>query len=104
MTRATVRLAVSVVFLVAAASAGVAGGRTVVGTVSAVDAAEGTLTVRDAAGVSWSYRVDRDAGIDLKDLRAGDRVEVTIGRPTPLNMISAADRLREGDRVRKIGY
>jgi hypothetical protein len=97
-------LAAAILFLAAAAQPAAAGGRTVIGTVSAVDAAAGTLTVKDAAGVSWSYRAERDAGIDLADLRLGDRVAVTIARPTPLNMITAADLLRKGDRVEKTGY
>ncbi len=52
----------------------------------------------------WNYKVDRDAGIDLGEFKTGDRVSVTIGRPTPLNMITAADRLRKGDRVIKIPF
>jgi len=36
--------------------------------------------------------------------RPGDRVKVTIGRATPLNMITAADLLRKGDRVEKAPY
>lgn len=78
--------------------------RTVVGTIVALDAANGTLTVRDGKGVPWNYKVDRDAGIDLGEFEKGDRVSVTIGRATPLNMITAADRLRKGDRVTKIPY
>jgi hypothetical protein len=104
VTRWGPRLAAAILFLVAAAQPAVAGGRTVTGTVSMVDAASGTLTVTDAAGVSWRYRVERDAGIDLAGLRVGDRVAVTIARPTPLNMITAADLLRKGDRVEKTGY
>jgi len=78
--------------------------RTVVGTIVSVDAAERTLTVKDGKGVAWNYKVDRDAGIPLEGFRAGDRVSVTIGRPTPLNMITAADRLRKGDRVTRIPF
>jgi len=70
--------------------------RTVIGTV--------VFTVRDGKGVMWNYRVDADAGIALEEIRVGDRVSVTIGRPTPLNMITAADRLRKGDRVEKIPF
>jgi hypothetical protein len=78
--------------------------RTVVGTIVRLDPAEGVLVVRDAAGASWSYKVEGDAGIDLSAFRPGDRVKVSIGRATPLNMITAADRLRKGDRVEKVPY
>ena len=75
--------------------------RTVVGTIVRLDPAGGVLVVRDAAGASWSYKVEADAGIDLSAFRPGDRVKVSIGRATPLNMITAADLLRKGDRVEK---
>ena len=75
--------------------------RTVMGTIVRLDPAEGVLVVRDAAGASWSYKVEADAGIDLSAFRPGDRVKVSIGRATPLNMITAADLLRKGDRVEK---
>ena len=78
--------------------------RTVVGTIVRLDPAGGALVVRDAAGASWSYKVEADAGIDLSVFRTGDRVKVSIGRATPLNMIAAADRLRKGDRVEKVPY
>jgi hypothetical protein len=78
--------------------------RTVVGTIVALDTANCTLTVKDGKGVPWNYTVDRDAGIDLGEFKEGDRVLVTIGRATPLNMITAADRLRKGDRVTKIPF
>ncbi|MHB1041129.1 MAG: hypothetical protein ACYDAX_00270 [Desulfobacteria bacterium] len=78
--------------------------RTVVGTIVRLDPAEGVLVVRDAAGASWSYKVEADAGIDLSVFRPGDRVKVSIGRATPLNMITAADLLRKGDRVEKVPY
>jgi hypothetical protein len=78
--------------------------RTVAGTIVRLDPAEGVLVVRDAAGASWSYKVDADAGIDLSAFRPGDRVKVSIGRATPLNMITAADLLRKGDRVEKAPY
>jgi len=78
--------------------------RTVVGTIVALDTANRTLTIKDGKGVPWNYKVDRDAGIDLGKFKTGDRVTVTIGRPTPLNMITAADRLRRGDRVTKIPF
>lgn len=78
--------------------------RTVIGTVVERDVAERTFTVRDGKGVMWNYKVDEDAGIALGAIRVGDRVSVTIGRPTPLNMITAADRLRKGDRVEKIPF
>jgi hypothetical protein len=54
--------------------------------------------------VMWNYKVDRNADIALENFREGDRVSVTIGRATPLNMITAADRLRKGDRVTKIPF
>jgi len=78
--------------------------RTVVGTIVRLDPAGGELVVRDAAGASWSYKVDPGAGIDLSGFRQGDRVKVSIGRATPLNMITAADPLRKGDRVEKVPY
>jgi len=78
--------------------------RTVVGTIVRLDPAGGALVVRDAAGASWSYKVEADAGIELSAFRPGDRVKVSIGRATPLNMITAADRLRKGDRVEKTPY
>ena len=78
--------------------------RTVVGTIVGLDPAEGALAVRDAAGASWSYKVEPDAGIDLSGFRLGDRVKVSIGRATPLNMITPADLLRKGDRVEKVPY
>ena len=78
--------------------------RTVVGTIVGLDTANRTLTVQDGKGVKWNYIVDQDAGIDLGEFKEGDRVSVTIGRATPLNMITAADRLRKGDRVTKIPF
>jgi hypothetical protein len=78
--------------------------RTVVGTIVRLDPTGGVLVVRDAAGASWSYKVEADAGIDLSVFRPGDRVKVSIGRATPLNMITAADLLRKGDRVEKAPY
>lgn len=97
-------------FLVAAFVVGlflgpaVAEERTVVGTIVRLEPAGGVLVVRDAAGASWSYKVEDDAGIDLSAFRVGDRIKVTIGRATPLNMITAADLLRKGDRVEKALY
>src|SRR5512141_140305 len=78
--------------------------RTLVGTISRLDFAGGVLVVRDDAGASWSYKVEADAGIDLSVFRPGDRVKVSIGRATPLNMITAADPLRKGDRIEKVPY
>ena len=78
--------------------------RTVLGSIVRLDPAGGVLVVRDAAGATWSYKVEADAGIDLSAFRPGDRVKVSIGRATPLNMITAADPLRKGDRVEKVPY
>ncbi len=78
--------------------------RTMTGTIVRIDAGAGTFTVKDAAGAAWSYKVDPDAGIDLAAFREGDRVTVTIARATPLNMNTAADLLRKGDRVGKSGF
>jgi hypothetical protein len=78
--------------------------RMVVGTIVRLDPARGVLVVRDAAGASWSYKVEADSGIDLTAFRPGDRVKVSIERATPLNMITAADPLRKGDRVEKTPY
>jgi hypothetical protein len=69
-----------------------------------LNAADRTLTVQDGKGVKWNYKVDRNAGIDLEEFQQGDRVQVTIGRATPLNMVTAADRLRKGDRVTKLPF
>ena len=99
-----------VIFLVAAFALALFHGpaaaeeRTVVGTIVRLDAAGGVLVVRDAAGATWSFKVEDDAGIDLSAFRRDDRVKVSIGRATPLNMISAADLLRKGDRVEKAPY
>mgnify|MGYP006267625783 CR=1 FL=1 len=84
--------------------AALAEGRSVTGTLVRIDAAAGTFTVKDAAGAAWSYQVEPDAGIDIGGFREGDRVTVTIGRATPLNMSTAADLLRKGDTVVKAGY
>jgi hypothetical protein len=78
--------------------------RTISGTIVRLDASGRTFTVQDGKGVMWNYKVDRNADIALEDFREGDRVSVTIGRATPLNMITAADRLRKGDRVTKIPF
>jgi len=78
--------------------------RTVMGAIVRLDPSGGVFTVRDAAGASWSYKVEADAGIDLSGFRTGDRVKVTIGRATPLNRVTAADLLRKGDRVEKAAY
>ena len=79
-------------------------GRTVTGTIVRIDAGAGAFALKDAAGVAWSYKVAPDSGIDLEAFREGDRVTVTIARATPLNMNTAADRLRKGDRVWKTGF
>jgi hypothetical protein len=84
--------------------AGAAEERSVAGTIVRLDPAGGVLVVQDAAGASWSYKVEDGAGIDLSAFRRGDRVKVSIGRATPLNMITAADLLRKGDRVEKVPY
>jgi len=78
--------------------------RTVTGTIVRIDAGAGTFTLKDAVGAAWSYKVEPDTGIDLGALREGDRVSVTIARATPLNMNTAADLLRKGDRVWKPGF
>ena len=80
------------------------GERTISGTIVGLDAAGRTLTVQDGKGVKWNYKVDQDADIDLGNFKEGERVSVSIGRATPLNMITAADRLRKGDRVTKIPF
>jgi len=103
MRRRSAALSV-VLLLCAAALPAAAEERTVTGTIVRVDPAGGAFTVRDGAGASWSYKVDADAGIDLSSFRPGNRVKVTIGRATPLNMITAADRLRKGDRVENAAY
>ena len=79
-------------------------GRTVTGTLVRRDVEERTLTVEDGMGVRWNFRVDRDATVDLSAFREGSRVRVSISRATPANMISAADRIRKGDRLEAIPY
>ena len=97
--------ALSVVLLLGAAPLPAAAvERTVTGTIVRLDLAGGVFTVRDGAGAYWSYKVEPDAGFDLSGFRLGNRVKVSIGRATPLNMITAADLLRKGDRVEKVPY
>ena len=102
--RVTLSILVAVIALGPFTGAAIAEERTVVGTIFRMDPAAGVLVVRDAAGASWSYKVEGDSGIDLSAFRPGDRVKVSIGRATPLNMITAADPLRKGDRVEKVPY
>ena len=102
--RITVSFLVAVFALALFLAPAAAEERTVLGTIVRLDPAGGDLVVRDAAGASWRYKVEADAGIDLSALRPGDRVKVSIGRATPLNMITAADPLRKGDRVEKAPY
>jgi hypothetical protein len=104
MRSVTACLVLAAAFAVLASPLAHAEGRTVTGTIVRIDAVAGTFTVKDAAGAAWSYKVDPDAGIDLGAFREGDRVAVTIARATPLNMITAADLLRKGDRVEKAGF
>jgi len=78
--------------------------KTVTGTLVRLDREERTLTVQDGMGVRWNFRVDRDAGVDLSAVREGSRVRVSIARGTPPNMISAADRIRKGDRLEPVPY
>jgi hypothetical protein len=77
--------------------------RTVVGRISRLDPAARTFTVTDGMGTGWNFNVDEGSGIELSTLKVGDRVEVRIARATPLNMISAADILKKGDKVTVIG-
>jgi len=79
-------------------------GKTVAGTLVRLDAEERTLTVEDGKGVPWNFRVDRNAGIDLSAFRKGSKIRVTIARGTPPNMMSAADRIRKGDRIDPVPY
>ena len=97
-------LSLGMILLTMVANPSTAGEKTVVGTVVRQDVADRTFTVQDGKGVMWNYKVDKDAGIALENIQEGDRVSVTIGRPTPPNMITAADRLRKGDRVKKIPF
>lgn len=78
--------------------------RTVTGTVVRLNFEDRSLGVEDGKGRVWNFRVDEDAEIDLADLRLGTRVRVSIARATPLNMISAADRIRRGDRIDRIPF
>ena len=102
--RAIVRFLIAIFVLGLLPGPAVAEERTVVGTIVRLEPAGGVLVVRDAAGASWSYKGEADAGIDLSAFRPGDRVKVAIGRATPLNMITAADPLRKGDRIEKAPY
>lgn len=79
-------------------------GKTVAGTLVRLDEDKRTLTVQDGKGVPWNFIVDRNAEIDLSAFREGAKVRVTIARGTPPNMISAADRIRKGDRIEPIPY
>ena len=73
--------------------------RTVSGSITRLDLASQSFSVRDGMGVVWNYIVDKDSGIDLGQFRTGDYVTVTLARATPLNMTTPADVLRKGDRV-----
>jgi hypothetical protein len=76
--------------------------RTVTGILVRLDRGQRTLTVQDGMGGRWNFRVDEDAGIDLDGLREGSAVRVSIARGTPPNMMSAADRIRKGDRLEPV--
>jgi hypothetical protein len=93
----TAACAVGLILLLSVAA--FAEGRTVEGKIVRSDPESRSLSVRDSLGTVWNYSVDRDAGVDLKRFRPGTGVSVTIGRATPLNMSSPADRIRKGDRV-----
>lgn len=73
--------------------------RTVTGKITALSPDRRTFTVTDGTGTGWNYKVAKDAGIDLRDFKTGDRVTVTISRGTPRNMMSSGDVLRKGDKV-----
>lgn len=97
------KLIVAAVIVLFLATAVFAEGRTVVGRILRLDPAAGTLTVTDPAGKGWNFKVEEGSGIDLSGLAIGLRVEVTIARATPLNMMSAADLLKKGDRIAVTG-
>lgn len=78
--------------------------KTITGTLVRLDLEERTLTVEDGMGGRWNFLVDRDAGIELAGLRKGSGIRVTIARGTPPNMISAADRVRKGDRIEPVPF
>ena len=80
-----------------------AGERTVIGRITKLDPAARTFAVTDGTGTGWNYKVAADAEIDLHEFKVGDRVSVTISRATPLNMMSAADIVRKGDKVDLVG-
>lgn len=105
MSTVVLRSVVAAIFvLVLLFGQAVAEERTVVGTIIQLDPAGGVLVVRDAAGASWTFKVDAGSGIDLLVYRPGDRVKVSIGRATPLNMITTGDFLRKGDRIELAPY
>ena len=73
--------------------------RTVHGTITRLDPASKSFSIRDGKGVVWNYIVGGNSGIDLEQLRIGDYVTVTLARATPLNMTTPGDVLRKGDSV-----
>lgn len=96
-------IAAAVAVFVAAALPAGAGGRTITGTIAAVDPQAGTFSVTDESGVRWNYKVLTGVEIDLGKFRVGDHVTVSIARATPPNMMSAADYFRKGDTLVKNG-
>lgn len=80
-----------------------AGERTVIGRITILDPAARTFAVTDGTGTGWNYKLAADAEIDLHEFKVGDRVSVTVSRATPLNMMSAADIVRKGDKVDLVG-
>lgn len=102
VTGRTVSALLAAILLLFMAAAAFAEERTIFGTLTKLDRAARTLTVTDGKGVPWNFNVDRNAGIDLGAVRLGDRVRVEIARATPLNMMSAADLLRRGDKLIRI--
>ncbi len=91
--------AMAALLFLASPARAVAEEMTVTGRITVLDPDRQTFTVMDATGTGWNYKVAKDAGINLREFKAGDRVTVTISRATPRNMMSSADILRKGDRV-----
>lgn len=99
---AAVLAALSAVFFLLSSCRPIGEAKTITGTLVRLDLEERTLTVEDGMGGRWNFLVDRDAGIELAGLRKGSGIRVTIARGTPPNMISAADRVRKGDRIEPV--
>lgn len=103
MKTCAVSILIAVVILPLFASIVTAEERIVLGRISRLDTTARTFSVTDGMGTGWNFKVDEGSDIELSTLKVGDRIEVRIARATPLNMISAADVLKKGDKVTVMG-